>query len=170
MTCFDCLPLSSIPDILFAAFSPSDEKDTFTNDTTCVCCTLHHIKWIILTFRKRPDYEYMNPRDNPVNLRSFLALRCLTHSVGLVLCVPRIKQCIIWILLLASICLFWVGHMSSVKNRDGQFCSLKDRDRCVIVGETKIDTFSELLGSKTGQKPNLTRFGLGSRAEKGVVS
>lgn len=74
-------------------------------------------KWIILTFWKRPDYGYMNPRENPVNLRSFLALRCLTHSVGLVLCVPRIKQCIIWILLLASICLFWVGHTSSVKNR-----------------------------------------------------
>lgn len=45
MTCCDCLPLSSIPGILFAAFFPSDERDTFTNDTSHIC-----LKPIILTF------------------------------------------------------------------------------------------------------------------------
>lgn len=41
--------------------------------------------------------------------------------------------------------------MSSVKNRAGQFYSLKDRDHCVIVGEAKIDAFLGLGGSQTGQ-------------------
>lgn len=31
--------------------------------------------------------------------------------------------------------------MSSAKNSVGQFYSLKDRDHCVVVGETKIGTF-----------------------------
>lgn len=48
---------------------------------------------------------------------------------------------------LASICLFWAGHVSSVKNRAGQFCALKDGAGCVVVGETKIDTFLGLTGS-----------------------
>lgn len=44
-----------------------------------------------------------------------------------------------------------MGHESSVKNRAGQFYSLKDRDHCVIVGEAKIDAFLGLGGSQTGQ-------------------
>lgn len=47
----------------------------------------------------------------------------------------------------ASICLFWAGHVSLVKNRAGQFCALKHRAGCVVVSVTKIDAFLGLLGS-----------------------
>lgn len=122
--------------------------ETFTNDTTHVC-----LNSIILTFFWGDGlaYTYEDPKETPVNLRSSLALRCLTHCIGLVLCVPGTKQCIIWILLLpVSVC-FEQGHVSSVKNRAGQFCALKDRAGRVAGSETKIDGFLGLLGSLTGQ-------------------
>lgn len=80
---------------------PSDERDTFANDTTHVC-----LNPITLTrFEKDLAYTYEDPKEISDNLSSSLGLRCLTHCVVLVLCVPGIKQCIIWILLLpVSVC------------------------------------------------------------------
>lgn len=100
MTRCDCLPISSIPGMLLAAFSPLMRE--------ILLLMIQHVclNPITLTrFEKDLAYTYDDPKEISDNLSSSLGLRCLTHCVVLVLCVPGIKQCIIWILLLpVSVC------------------------------------------------------------------
>lgn len=119
------------------------QRDTFVNDTTHVC--LNPI--VLILFWKCPglqvwgsQWDFCQPEElTGSKVSDSLSRPCTLCSWDKAVYNLDFAP--------ASICLFWAGHVSLVKNRAGQFCALKDRAGCVVVSVTKIDALLGLLGS-----------------------
>lgn len=119
------------------------QRDTFLNDTTHVC--LNSI--VLILFWKCPGLQVRgSQRDScqPEELTGAEVSDSLRRPCTLCSWDKAVYNLDF---APASICLFWAGHVSLVKNRAGQFCALKDRAGRVVVSVTKIDAFLGLLGS-----------------------
>lgn len=120
------------------------QRDTFVNDTTTHVC-LNSI--VLILFWKCPGSQvWGSQRDScqPEELTGSEVSDSLSRPCTLCSWDKAVYNLDF---APASICLFWAGHVSLVKNRAGQFCALKDRAGCVVVSVTEIDALLGLLGS-----------------------